>query len=290
MVEDSLPKPRALDGAVEIEMRSRHAVVQINRYRWSEARETQFKSEVPLVDLVLSRQAAPLESAYLETGPDRHRSVGDILFMPPEFTLHSRWQAGERRSLCVAFIPNDFDASLDIDWNDSELLASLDVRSAEVRGLLLRLANEVLAPGLACDVLVDALCTAASVEFHRYFRNMPTETAGGGRFSGGQLRRIRDAIEHGIAEVRVSELACEHGMSIRHFSRLFRNSTDRTVSEYVAERRVALAGALLARPDKLIKEIAFACGFQSSSAFAAAFRRATGLTPLQFREAKLEMH
>src|SRR3546814_9914264 len=74
-----------------------------------------------------------------------------------------------------------------------------------------------------------------------------------------------------------SELAQREGLSVRHFSRLFRVSTGKAVSDYVAEVRIKRAKTLLADDRVLIKEIAYRCGFQSSSSFSSAFRRATSL-------------
>jgi len=63
--------------------------------------------------------------------------------------------------------------------------------------------------------------------------------------------------------------------------------TDMTVNgflNFVAEVRVARAKCRLADRDGLIKEIAYECGFRSQSAFAHAFRRATGQTPQEYRQ------
>jgi AraC family transcriptional regulator len=284
----SLPKPEAVGGAVEIEVSCPRAVVQINNYHWPQPHEAHYKSDIAIVNMALSRQSAALEGAYLEASSPKLRRVGDILFMAPNYTLHSRWQNGSQRSLCVGFNTFAFDSVPEIDWHDPELFASLDVRSAEVRGLLLKLANEMLTPGFASDLLIDALCVSLAIEFHRYFLHSPGgETEAGGRFTVDQLRRIRERIEDDLEGLRLTDLAIEHGMSNRHFSRLFHNSTGKTLSEYVTERRVAEARVLLGQPDNLIKQIAFACGFKSSSAFCAAFRRETGLTPQQFRASQL---
>src|SRR5271155_2284874 len=284
----SLPKPAAVGGAVEIEVSCARAVVQINNYHWPEPHEAHYKSDIAIVNMPLSRQSAALEGAYLEASSPKLRRVGDILFMAPNYTLHSRWQNGSQRSLCVGFNTFAFDSVPEIDWLDPELFASLDVRSAEVRGLLLKLANEMLTPGFASDLLIDALCVSLAIEFQRYFLRSAHEAEVSGSFSVDEQRRIRERIEGDLEEgLRLTDLAIEHGMSNRHFSRLFHNSTGKTLPEYVTERRVARARRLLGQPNNLIKQIAFDCGFMSSSAFCAAFRRETGLTPQQFRDSQL---
>src|SRR3546814_7646747 len=57
---------------------------------------------------------------------------------------------------------------------------------------------------------------------------------------------------------------------------------------FAAERRIARAKALLAERSSsergpAIKEIAYRCGFETAAAFSVAFRRATGVTPRQYR-------
>jgi len=43
---------------------------------------------------------------------------------------------------------------------------------------------------------------------------------------------------------------------------------------------------LLADGDLLIKQVAYRSGFRSAAAFGDAFRRATGLTPVQYRQSQ----
>ena len=82
----------------------------------------------------------------------------------------------------------------------------------------------------------------------------------------------------------VESLALRCGFSARHLSRIFRKTTGKTLGDFVAEVRIDRAKRRLADRDGLIKEIAYDCGFRSQSAFAHAFRRATGETPQQYRQ------
>src|SRR3546814_1749085 len=103
--------------------------------------------------------------------------------------------------------------------------------------------------------------------------------------SSSQVRRIRERLEEEDANnpITVAELAQREGLSVRHFSRLFRVSTGKAVSDYVAEVRIKRAKTLLADDRVLIKEIAYRCGFQSASRYSSAVRRATSLTPQNVR-------
>lgn len=65
---------------------------------------------------------------------------------------------------------------------------------------------------------------------------------------------------------------------------MFKNTTGHTLRSYVASRHIARAKVLLADGRLLVKQVAYRSGFRSAAAFGEAFRRATGLTPLQFRQ------
>ena len=292
MIVDCLPKPSSLAGTVECEARSPSSVIQINRYSWNEPREAVFKPETPIIDIVLSRRRASLDCSFLELSRPESRRVGDILFMPPGYTLHSRWDRGDRRSMCCVFDPASVSDLFDFDWGDRKLFASLNIDNAVIRGTMMRLVYETLEPQFASALLIESLCTALAVELRRHFdildnEDVPLEGEGG--LSPNQLRRIRESLEDEDASnpTTVAQLARDEGMSVRHFSRLFRASTGTTVSDYAAQIRIERAMRLLCEERLLIKEIAFRCGFQSSSSFSSAFRRATSLTPQQYRVAQL---
>jgi AraC family transcriptional regulator len=288
MATDSLPKPSTLDGTVEVEVLVPHGTVQVNRYHWDEGGEAVFKSDVVIVDIALQPQCAPLECSYLETARE-YRRVGDILVMAPDFTLHSRWDRGDRRSMCCALYTGGFHEKLDIDWGDCELQAALNMSSNSVRTTMLRIADEVLLPAFASEVLVESLCTALIVELHRHFsRVAPDDGRVAGGLSAENIRTIREMFEESRGQgPSVYELARRHDMSVRHFSRLFRKSTGETISDFAARIILNRAKSLLSDRRNLIKQVAYDCGFKSTSAFSFGFRRATGVTPQQFRDASL---
>lgn len=291
MIVDTLPKPSALDGIVEHQVSASAGTVQINRYSWREPREAVFKSDAPIIDILLSRRQAELDGEFLEAGWRARRPVGEIMFMPPDFTLHSRWNRGDRRSMCCVLDREAFSDFFEIDWEDRKLGASLDISNGFIRGVMMRLVGEAMEPNFASDIYVDALTTALAVELRRHFDMLdPEDLPREGGLSLTQLRRIRESLEEESASspVTVAGLAKREGLSVRHFSRLFRASTGTAVSDYAAGIRIDRAKKLLSDEQMLIKEIAYRCGFQSSSSFSSAFRRATRLTPQQFRSTRLD--
>jgi len=69
-----------------------------------------------------------------------------------------------------------------------------------------------------------------------------------------------------------------------YLSRLFRQVTGTTLTEYISESRVKKAKELLAVNDIKIKDIAEAVGFVSPTNFARFFKRYAGITPQEYRD------
>lgn len=291
MIVDILPKPSGLDGMIEHQVSTVASTVQINRYSWQEPREAIFKTDSAIVDIILSRRQAELDAEFVEAGWSTSRPVGDILFMPPNLTLHSRWNRGDRRSMCCVLDKNAFADFFELDWEDTKLTASLNISNGFIRGLMMRLVEEAMEPSFASKIYVESLSTALAVELRRHFDKLEPDTLSvENGLSLAQLRRIREALEEESAShpVTVVGMAKREGLSVRHFSRLFRAATGTSVSDYAASVRIERAKRLLTDKNVLIKEIAFRCGFQSSSSFSSAFKRATSLTPQQFRSVRLD--
>lgn len=102
-----------------------------------------------------------------------------------------------------------------------------------------------------------------------------------------RLRRAIDFIERSLADpIGVAEIAAASGVSPFHFSRAFRQTTGRPPYAYLLDRRIARAKDLLATQHAPLTTIADQCGFASPGQFSRMFRRQTGVTPSQFRDAR----
>ncbi len=74
------------------------------------------------------------------------------------------------------------------------------------------------------------------------------------------------------------------GGSRRHFTRLFRQLTGESFAEHIERLRAEHAARLLRETARNVTLIAFECGYEDLSGFSRAFRRQTGMAPLQFRK------
>jgi AraC-like DNA-binding protein len=80
----------------------------------------------------------------------------------------------------------------------------------------------------------------------------------------------------------LKELAQRASMSRSIFAQRFKEAVGEPPMEYLARWRMMLAGEMLANSRDSIAVIAYAVGYESDSAFSAAFRRVMGCSPRQF--------
>jgi AraC family transcriptional regulator len=99
-----------------------------------------------------------------------------------------------------------------------------------------------------------------------------------------QERRAKELLDARLAgDVTLAELAEACALSVRHFTRAFRQSTGQSPNQWLVERRLDRAQGLLESSERSLGEIAAACGFASQSHFTRVFRGALGTSPGAWR-------
>lgn len=68
----------------------------------------------------------------------------------------------------------------------------------------------------------------------------------------------------------------------------FKRVTGKTINEFVLDKRIDLSKQILAFTNISIEELSEKCGFSSQSYFTRAFKKKSGLSPLQFRKKAVE--
>jgi AraC family transcriptional regulator len=200
--------------------------------------------------------------------------------------MEGQSQGGLTRSLRCVVSDERFRriAGQDFEWTQKEIERGLRLESSPVVPLMMRMASEVKNPGFGSKTMLDALSTTLVLELVRYLHCDSPDNASVGRLDRRQLDRIRERVE---ADDRpspsVSELAGMCNVGERHFTRMFKNATGRTISECVREAQSVRARRLLVETDLPLKEVAFRLGFSGHSSFTAAFTRAAGESPKTFR-------
>ncbi|WP_108991041.1 helix-turn-helix domain-containing protein [Paenibacillus agaridevorans] len=100
---------------------------------------------------------------------------------------------------------------------------------------------------------------------------------------------IQDVVEmihhrHSDMNLSIDTIAYQFKMSSMYLGRLFKKINGKSVAEYITEVRLEQAKELLANTEYPINEISERVGFLSSGYFYTLFKKATGLTPNQYRK------
>lgn len=217
--------------------------------------------------------------------------TGDMMYLAPNHTYIGEAVRDQRHVLCIGFSQSFLDQVFQDEGRAPEMRPCVDIQNPSLRRMLTSLAGEVAAPGFASDAYVQSIMIALAVELARNFDAARPRIRTPSGLSAQQMRIATDYIADRLdKDLSIAGIARECGVSPRHLTRIFKTETGMTLGEYVATSRIAMAKDLLRSSAKQIKEIGWRCGFQSPSAFSAAFRSATGVTPGGFRDSSPPMH
>ena len=102
------------------------------------------------------------------------------------------------------------------------------------------------------------------------------------------LTKVTDAIKDQISSGKIDYdlLASTLCLSRAHLNRKIKAITGETTTDLILKIKISLAKNLLDNTDKSIIEITMDCGMDSDSYFCTLFKKATGQTPLQYRNRK----
>lgn len=106
------------------------------------------------------------------------------------------------------------------------------------------------------------------------------------------IRRYSPAVQKTVllidsdlsAPLTLSTLAAAQGLSEGYLAKIFKKETEKTVSEYVREKRMRHAAHLLTTTRLQIQTIALHCGIMDVQYFSKQFKKHTGKTPKEYRE------
>ena len=95
------------------------------------------------------------------------------------------------------------------------------------------------------------------------------------------------------SDLTLPKLAGVVDCSVNHLSQVINSGFDMSFFDYLNRQRIEYARKRLSEHDshnKAILSVAFAAGYNSNSAFYAAFKKCVGQTPAQYRRAQLKKH
>lgn len=270
--------------AVETAVDFQRGSVEVRRYTWLlPVEDTWSLTDQYLVDMSLSPRPGPARGVYIDgDAAQAPEALGRVMFVPPGRTLRSGCSGGQQRSMqCVlsASMINDI-LGVEPSWEERSLKEGLHLNSPEVEWLLLKMYRDMREAGFATEILVESMATALSVELIRCFQ---LSGSGARAYTGGlppwRMRLIRERAYASEPAPRLTELADLCGLTVRHLSRAFKEETGQSIGKFVEAVTIDRARTLLADTKLPVGEVATLLGFSSSTSFAYAFRRATGLRP-----------
>jgi AraC-like DNA-binding protein len=105
-----------------------------------------------------------------------------------------------------------------------------------------------------------------------------------------QIEEIIEFVRYHIHDpmLSVDEIADHIALSAKYVRHLFHEQYGLTLSNFILNERIGKVKELLEQTTMQVADIAVESGFQTKSHFFTAFKKATGMTPSQYRESKTE--
>lgn len=212
-------------------------------------------------------------------------NAGDVVLIAPHIihkTATLKNQGAER--VLIAFT-NEF-----IMYPPGDRIFScfdaLHFKEAPVREIVEKAEKEFLRNDRYCEDLVAGYIREILVKLKRIAdENRPEELSPNNSIVQSAVRYISDNF---ASELTLTQLARSFGLSESHFSRQFKMYTGFGVNEYISTVRVKNAEKMLVTTNLPVTQVAQNCGFNSSSYFAAVFKKIRGLSPGEVRKKRRE--
>ena len=90
-------------------------------------------------------------------------------------------------------------------------------------------------------------------------------------------------------KISLDEIAAYAGMNKTYFCLFFKKHYGMSFTDYLNQKRMEMASAMLLKPDASIAEVAVACGYPTVTYFNRIFRKYKGVTPTEFRKSKTDI-
>jgi AraC family transcriptional regulator len=246
-----------------------------------------------LLDLSLDSRKVDTKLEFQRAGRTQSSAtVGRMYMVPPGQTLALSAARGRARSLRCFLRADLVESHLPRrpawDANAAHHGEMLQLGSGQIEWLLRRMYRELHEPDFATEDMVDSLAGQLAIEIVRHFRlseatSQPTHSVGG--LPPWRMRLIRERAQADLPVPSLAEVAALCGMTVRHLSRAFRTENGQTIGKYVESEMVQRARAMLT-DGATVSEVAVRLGYATCGSFSCAFRRATGLLPRDFKEAR----
>ena len=224
---------------------------------------------------------------------DKFRSINPntIIFNPAEKYLHLRMTKAQNhwRLLALTVAPAVLRqlGEDDLEHLNDQLSTEIGVDDPPTRQALAAILQEIENPSEHTGLYVEAFLTLTLIRLMRQQLKRTGRLPHGyvrGGLANWRLKRALQFIEKSSGRMpALSEIANAVHLHQASFCRAFKQSTGLTPHHYLLVQRVNRAKEMMKDPDRSLTDIAFACGFSSSSQFSVVFKRIVGKSPRKFR-------
>lgn len=134
--------------------------------------------------------------------------------------------------------------------------------------------------------ILEALLSRAADCFRTVFKSVSASaTASSVPPQEEKISSILKHIEENYAlDISRESLAEEFNLNPDYLGKIFKSATGKKIGEYINELRIKNAAEKLSSTDALIIDIAYSTGFESLRTFNRAFKKETGISPMEYRE------
>lgn len=202
--------------------------------------------------------------------------IGDVLVIPADSQVTATAR-GRAIALCQVAVPTAVLA-------DRTLLPRIGHPDPFMHQLIERVSSLADRGDVAARLLTESLIETLRLHLGDRYASLPQ------RFSGRTLdersqAQLVEYLEDSLdAEITLARLAQIAEMPVADFSRAFVRAFQVTPYQFLLERRIHRAKALLATTAIPVTEISLAVGFGTPSHFATTFKRRVGTTPSAYRK------
>ncbi|AFY45507.1 transcriptional regulator, AraC family [Nostoc sp. PCC 7107] len=214
---------------------------------------------------------------------------GDVAIIPANIHHISRWTS-QTEFLLLSLEPAFFNRIIleSVDLQGVELTPYFAAPEPLIQQIALALKSELESGGMGSQLYIESLKTTLCIHLLKHHSIASDKIPQFSNNKGLSPRKLRQAIsyinENLERDLTLVEIAAVVGMSMYHFSRLFKQSTGFAPHQYVLNSRITQAKKLLSATEKSIEKISEQVGFQSQSHFTNVFRKFMGITPKAYRE------
>ncbi|NMG07256.1 AraC family transcriptional regulator [Brasilonema sp. UFV-L1] len=240
-----------------------------------------------VISVSLTKQPINVERAL--NGHIQHECIkyGDVVVIPASSYHKLSWDT-EAEFLVLSlekalFARAAYDS---VELQQMEIIPHFADSDPLIQQIGLALQSELKSDGMGSRVYIESLATTLCIHLLKHYSvsspNIDIQAEGLSRL---KLRQAIEYINQNLEkDLGLAEIATAVGMSMYHFSRLFKQSTSFSPHQYIMNCRIERAKRLLTKTEEAIDQICQQVGFQSQSHFTNVFRKFIGTTPKAYRK------